>query len=265
MLPFSIVSAYGNSAPGIIDGDMEVVEPQGITLGGTQLYGHMVCSVQSDIYICGGWNGTQVTNNLYRYSTIDNTMHQLSSMPEVLYGTTSTYYNSHIYLYGGVKDSNGTQVSDKLYRYSIESDTWDVIVTTNSPGKLSQAMIYFVNIGETNYFYIWAADLYNGMYRIDISTWTWEELTFPPLKLSYSTGTAYNNYKLYGIGNSNLYIYDMLSDTWSTASLGTSELNNSMLCADSRYLYSYNNGKYRILKDIEGNLYVTISKIITVR
>jgi N-acetylneuraminic acid mutarotase len=181
--------------------------------------GPFVVSDGTFVYVGGGYDGTNVHNDTFRYDPVADTWTPLAPAPDEHFLSQAVIDNAKIYNIAGF-NLFGQSTTTRIY--DIATNTWTTGTPIPEPLGLSDHAIGLSN------GVIYIAGGFNGSGAIntvrayDIATDTWSTLASMPTAL-YLPGFGIINGKLYvASGNSgggevpDLQIYDTATNTWST-------------------------------------------------
>lgn len=139
---------------------------------------HIGLVIDDFLYVFGGYDGTQRTNDFYKYNFITNEWSEIptnKNFPLPRDRHSGVVYNKCIYIFGGYDGVN--RVND-LYKYDTEKNKWEEIIPQNgnrpSPRHSHSAIIY------KDHMYIFAG--YDGLYKNDFHKFNLKTLTWSSLK-----------------------------------------------------------------------------------
>ena len=165
------------------------------------------CATYEDnIYIFGGYNGSNYLNTIYKFNCLNKTIETLSvTLPQVLGRACCSINGDNIYIFGGF----GTSRLNTIYKFNCTNETITTLSVT-----LPQALEYACCANYENYIYIFGgidnSSNFNTIYRFNC---TYESIT----TLSVTLPT-----KLYSICCSiykdNIYIFGGYNTNNNTAS-----------------------------------------------
>ena len=171
------------------------------------------------VYVGGGYDGTNVHTETFRYDPAANTFTPLAPSPDSHMLSQAVVFNNKIYNIAGF-NLGGQSTTTRIY--DIASNTWTTGAPIPEPNGLADHAIGVSN-GK-----IYIAGGYNGTGAIntlrayDIASNTWSPLAPMPAAL-YLPGFGVINGKFYVASGNNgstelntLYIYDIASNTWTT-------------------------------------------------
>jgi len=197
------------------------------------------------VYVGGGYDGSNVHTELFRYDPAANTFTPLAPSPDSHFLSQAVIFNNKIYNIAGF-NLGGQSTTTRIY--DIASNTWTTGAPIPEPNGLSDHATGLWN-GK-----IYIAGGYNGSGAIntlriyDIATNTWT--TGAPLPAAlFLPGFGVINGKFYIAGGSpgsgelnTLYIYDVASNTWTTGPvLPTAVLGPGCAVANGK-LYIFGGG-----------------------
>jgi len=171
-------------------------------------------------YTGGGYDGTNVHQDVFKYDPVANSFTPLASAPDPFFLSQAVIFNNKIYSIAGF-NLGGQSTTTRIYE--IASDSWTTGAPIPEPQGLSDAATG-VDPGTGKIF---VACGFNGsgasntLHIYDIATDSWTTGAPAPDAL-YLPGFGVINGKFYvASGNngvsevSDLQIYDIASDTWS--------------------------------------------------
>jgi hypothetical protein len=181
--------------------------------------GPFVVSDGTSYYVGGGYDGTNVHNELFLYDPVANTYTPLANAPDPFFLSQAVIFNNKIYSIAGFNlggQSNTTRI------YDIAGNSWTTATALPEAAGLSDAATGLDN-GK-----IYIAGGFNGsgaintLHIYDIATDSWTTGAPMPTAL-YLPGFGVINGKLYVASGNNgstevpdLQIYDIATDTWTT-------------------------------------------------
>lgn len=180
------------------------------------------------LYIFGGYDGTQRTNDFFKYNFITNEWSEIitntpSPLPRDRH--SGVIYEKYIYIFGGYDGVN--RVND-LYRFDTENNIWEEIISLGgnkpSPRHSHSAIIY------KDHMYIFAG--YDGLYKNDFHKFNLKTLSWNSVKDNnpsaenwpkprYRTSCNIYKNKMYIFGGhdgvkqlNDFYFYDFKNEIW---------------------------------------------------
>ena len=190
---------------------------------------HIGLVIDDFLYIFGGYDGSQRTNDFYKYNFITNEWIEIQSSencPLPRDRHSGVVYGKSIYIFGGYDGVN--RVND-LYKYDTERNKWEEIIPQHgckpSPRHSHSAIIH------RDHMYIFAG--YDGLYKNDfhkfnLKTFTWSSLkdnnpsaeNWP--KPRYRTSCNLYKNKMYIFGGhdgvkqlNDFYSFDFANEIWT--------------------------------------------------
>ena len=186
------------------------------------------CATYGDnIYIFGGYNGSNAVNTIYKFNCTNKTIETISTtLPNNIYFAVCEIYNDNVYIFGG---HNGSYRLDTIYKFNCSTET-----ITKLSATLPQSIMYSCCEIYNNNIYIFGGSNMNAsnvIYKFNCDT---ESITTLGTRLPNITTRAfssiYNNY-VYIFGGNNgesgsnisvyLYIYKFDCDTEKIETLST--------------------------------------------
>jgi len=186
--------------------------------GPTARFGHTMTNVNGTVYLFGGLTpgNPNPQNDLLEYSSLTNDWTQVfAAGPAGRHSHTATAVNGKLYVYGGMNAMNQPQVD--TWSYSPTAHTWDQVLAAGPGGRAYHSA---VAVGDQ---VVVVGGIVSGgspsseTWVFDTVTHSWEQgQDFPDL--GYADSMAAYNGKAYVIGHSQsqLYVYDLAADTWTT-------------------------------------------------
>ena len=186
------------------------------------------CATYEDnIYIFGGYNGSNAVNTSYKFNYISKTIETLNiTLPQGLYNACCSINDDNIYIFGGY---NGSYRLDTIYKFNCSTET-----ITKLSATLPQSIMYACSEIYNNNIYIFGGSNMNASNVIYKFNCVSESITTLGTKLPNITTQAcssiYNNYVYIFGGNnggsgSNIrvysYIYKFDCDTEKIETLST--------------------------------------------
>lgn len=105
-----------------------------------------------NIYIFGGYNGSDYFKTIYKFNCINKTIELLSvTLPQVLRGACCAIYEDNIYIFGGY---NGGNRLNTIYKFNCTTETISIVTTA----QLSQGLSDLCCAIYENYIYIFGGN-----------------------------------------------------------------------------------------------------------
>jgi hypothetical protein len=192
----------------------------------------------SDIYILGGYNGTNSLDSLFIYKTSKGTWSRGASMPVDLCMYDACVLGDTIYVPGGYSYGIGS-IQDNLYKYSISGNNWVTSAGTGEP-----AWFYACIAVDGKVYRIGGLD--NSTSTVWASTWQytpgagWTKMTNMPTPTELAVRWARNDTIYIAGGHDGIasprYVtqfYDAINDIWTQDSTLFAYLPNTLWGAGS--------------------------------
>lgn len=188
------------------------VLPQGIS-------GSCCARHDNNIYIFGGYNGSNAVNTIYKFNCTNKTIETISTtLLQALNGACCATYRDNIYIFGGY---NGSYRLDTIYKFNCSTET-----ITELSATLPQTIMNSCCEIYNNNIYIFGGSNMNAsnvIYKFNCDTESITTLgTSLPNITTQAFSSIYNNY-VYIFGGNNgksgsnlsvyLYIYKFDCDT----------------------------------------------------
>ena len=90
----------------------------------TPAYGCAGASIGTNIYVVGGYDGTNILDNLRIFNTTTGTWSAGKPCPIKIYAPAIAVSEGKLYVFGGVTDTSNNYAIKDTYRYDPASDTW---------------------------------------------------------------------------------------------------------------------------------------------
>ena len=191
---------------------LNTVLPQGIQYACCASHG-------DDIYIFGGYNGSNPLNTIYKFNTYTKTIETLNvTLPQALYGACCATYEDNIYIFGG---SYVGALQNKIYKLNCTNETISTLsVTLPQASSGICCSIYEDNI------YLFGGNTTKNIYKFNCTNETIVTLsTTLPQSIYWSCCSTYNNniYIFGGFNTSNnilntIYKFNCTNETIVTLS-----------------------------------------------
>lgn len=168
-----------------------------------------IIAIGTNIYLFGGYSlDNTILKTAYKYDTLTDTYTKLANIPYGYYDAGIAAIETDIYLFG-------TSHTDKLkvYKYDTLTNSYTQLEDISVVSSYSNIKCTAIN----NDIYI---IIDGSLYKYDIQTKSYSNLTKPPFSVDNKTGitTIKNSIYLFGGGNSVIniaYKYDTLTDTYT--------------------------------------------------
>lgn len=180
------------------------------------LNGRGCARVGTDVYLFGGWNGSN-HSTANKYDILTDTITEMAPVPTAGYNLGVAAVGTDIYINIGRVDG---YKSYKFYKYDTLTDTYEQL--NNAPCVASK----FFTIGTK--IYAFEYDNYTGVYVYDTTTQKWENTGWnQPRALSSALNIALVDNKFYIIGGGDSSVINVLALETSTFRNNTLALVNN--------------------------------------
>jgi N-acetylneuraminic acid mutarotase len=180
------------------------------------------------IYVMGG-KMFGVLNRIYDIGT--NTWSTGAPVPVSVYDHGHAYWNSKIYVIGGVV--GGGFASNMVYSYDVASDTWSAPLAPLPQGEFNMACAAINNKIYCANGHDFITEL-NNLYIYDIAGNSWTSGPNSPLASNFPAGTAIGG-QLYMIGGGNPFLGPVYKRSGNTN--GAAVASDSPQSFENTYLY----------------------------
>ena len=179
--------------------------------------GHTLVSDSTYLYLFGGTDGITRKNDIYRYSTLNNTWQGLipeGSPPSARSGSQAVMESSQLYFFGGYTKKNGDYFND-LFSFSLQTYKWLSLDPTPKlpPKRTDHSLCSFKgNLylfagydGTTRFNDVW-------IYSIEGNSWLEVECNMPPeARFGHTASNFKDKMIVFGGWNG----HNTLNDVWT--------------------------------------------------
>lgn len=253
MLPFSIISKFGNIAPKPLNLGVRSLYTTNPTPDAVNHFGYAYDPINNIGYVCGGYNNG-AKSDVWSFDLSKRLWTRLASLPVSLYGFGLGFYNGKLYSFGGVLDSGS--LNQNMYVYDINSNSW---TTNTSVSNKPTAIAYskFISTNDGN-FYLWGSPTNTSVYKYNITTNSFTLLSNSTTQNNSSGDLCSDGTYLYFQGSTGQK-YNISTNTWTTIPLYGSAAGRLVYSLHDTAIYCISNNVMNLGRyDSVTNTWITL-------